>query len=124
MLTLSRCLFPALPPALYLALLSSRIPILQPLHANHQIYREPGTPALAELDVSQLFDLPRLVEYVPRLRGVIQWSDFYPSLTSDDPDLWHRNANTPEERALWPEVGCWGEFVKGRVLEHTRMREF
>lgn len=108
---------------LYLGLLSTRIPIVQPFHANHQVNRAPGTAPLPELAVSELFDLPRLVAAVPRLRGVVQWSDLYPSLIEHSDQELTRFANTEAERKMWPEVGCWGEFVKERAVEFARIRK-
>ncbi|KAL7410991.1 hypothetical protein BDY24DRAFT_398276 [Mrakia frigida] len=105
---------------IYLSLLTSRIPILPPFHANHQIL---SSSQLPELSPSSYFNLPLFLASVPLSQGILEWPQIYPSLLSTDPDDQQRFHDSEEERAGWPTVICLGEFANTEgTLKFARVK--
>lgn len=87
---------------IYLSVVTGRVPILPPFHANNQLSKTP----IPDLPVSLMFDLARMNREMVDLRGVLEWEDL------------QTDKGVPE-----PEVGCWGGMRKNNALEFAKISE-
>ncbi|KAL7415156.1 hypothetical protein BDY24DRAFT_383901 [Mrakia frigida] len=86
---------------IYLSVVTGRVPILPPFHANNQLSKTP----IPDLPVSLMFDLARMNREMVDLRGVLEWEDL------------QTDKGVPE-----PEVGCWGGMRKNNALEFAKIK--
>lgn len=93
---------------IYIALLSSRVPIVPSIYGYAgQLGGPLVTSPLLDLPFSSMFDLPRLFDHLHRehgLAGIIEWKDLVNVTKGDAYDKWNATSD-------WVDVSCWNAFV-------------
>ncbi|KAL7410112.1 hypothetical protein BDY24DRAFT_418231 [Mrakia frigida] len=93
---------------IYIALLSSRVPIVPSIYGYAgQLGGPLVTSPLLDLPFSSMFDLPRLFDHLHRehgLAGIIEWKDLVNVTKGDAYDKWNATSD-------WVDISCWNAFV-------------